>query len=175
MPQKKAIAKNYAKNFWVFSFLCIFYGFLLQTFFHEHLWKPASTNLKSAKILGFYTHIDIFHIKIFWVKIALFANCKCKCEKAVHFQTFCKSISYFFATIYHSPFYSYWNSKKSINWSPIVHIQGTIFKTGHRNLESCVGMQTQKSSTRSLKGLGHQKVIFLYINTNTFCTCSNGF
>jgi hypothetical protein len=35
------------------------------------------------------SHIDIF--QFFWVKRALFAILKCKWEKNVHFQIFCKN------------------------------------------------------------------------------------
>ncbi len=65
---------------------------------------------------------------MFWVIIALFAFLKCKCEKTVHFQTFCKKQKViFFANIYHSPCDSYWNSKKSLKLKPpTVHVNAHL-------------------------------------------------
>ncbi len=113
---KKAIAKNLFE-FWVFSFLRIFSWFLtfIRGLFegrHQRIWNQHQI------LRFFYTHIDISKEKLVWVIIALFANFNCKCEKTVHFQTFFK-LKFFFANIYHSPFDSYLNSKKSINWSPL--------------------------------------------------------
>ncbi len=34
-----------------------------------------------------------------WVKITLFANFKCHCEKTIHFQTFCKKLKVIFLPI----------------------------------------------------------------------------
>ncbi len=67
------------------------HSFLGPTFFrgiclsrHQRIWNQH-------KILGFFIPILIFFKKkFFWFIIALFTILKCKCEKTVHFQTFCK-------------------------------------------------------------------------------------
>ncbi len=90
MPLKKLEPKNYA-NLEYFCFCAFFRGVLLLTFVrgiferqHQRIWNQL-------KILRFFIPILIvFKKKHFWVIIALFAILKCKCEKTVHFQTFCK-------------------------------------------------------------------------------------
>ncbi len=90
MPQKKQGPKNHA-NFEYLRFCGIFRGFLLLTFVrgisesrHQRIWNQH-------KILGFLIPILIFLTKRFFgVILALFAYFKCKCEKTVHFLTFCK-------------------------------------------------------------------------------------
>ncbi len=112
MPLKKARAKNNA-NFEYFRFCAFFRGFLRLTFVrgisesrHQRIWNQHN-------ILRFFIPILIFFKKkICWVIIALFAYLLCKCEKTVHFQTFCKKKKLFFGNIYQSSHDSYWNSKK---------------------------------------------------------------
>ncbi len=119
MPLKKARAKKLCE-FWVFSFLWFFRGFLLLTFVrgmsesrHQRIWNQH-------KILRFLIPILIFFKqKIFWVIIALFAYFKCKCEKNCTFSNILRKVKRnFFGNIYQSPFDSYWNSKKSIKLKP---------------------------------------------------------
>jgi hypothetical protein len=124
MPLKKLEPKNYA-NFEYFRFCAFFRGFLLLTFVrgisesrHQQIWNQH-------KILRYLIPILIFFKKkSFWVKIALFAYFQCKCEKNCSFSNILQKVkSYFFGNIYHSPFDSYWNSKKSIKLKPPVSHQ----------------------------------------------------
>ncbi len=123
MGIKKARAKKLCE-FWVFSFLCIFSCFLLLTFVrdisesrHQQIWIQH-------KILRFLIPILIFFKKKnFWVIIALFAILKCKCEKNCTFSNILQKVkNNFFANIYHSPCDSYWNSKKSVKWRPLLYL-----------------------------------------------------
>ncbi len=121
MPLKKARAKKLCK-FWVFRFCAFFRGFLLLTFVegisesrHQRIWNQH----KILRFFDTYPILIFFKEKIFWVIIALFAYCKCKCEKNCTFSNILqKEKSYFFDNIYHSPFDSNWNSKKSIKLKP---------------------------------------------------------
>ena len=119
MPLKKARAKN-CENFEYFRFCAFFRDFLLLTFVRGIPESRRQRIWNHHKILRFfYTHIDIFQENIFLVIIALFVYFKFKCEKSCTFSNILQKVkSYFFAIIYHSPFDSYWNSKKSIKLKP---------------------------------------------------------
>ncbi len=83
------------------SFLALaFRGVCLSR--HQRIWNQH-------KILRFLIPILIFFKKkMFWVILALFAYCKCKCEKNCTFSNILQKVkSYFFANIYHSPFDSH--------------------------------------------------------------------
>jgi hypothetical protein len=78
--RKSAQNKN-TQNWHSFFAIAFFRGLCLSQ--HQRI-------LDQHKILRFLvTHIDIFK-KMFWVIISLFEYFKCKCEKTVHFKTFCK-------------------------------------------------------------------------------------
>ncbi len=98
--------------------------FVVGAFFrlHQRIWIQH-------KILRFFdTRIDIFQEKLFWVIIALFTILKCKCEKNCTFSNIVQKVkSYCFDNIYHSPFDSYWNSKKRIKLKP------PSVQTSHKN------------------------------------------
>jgi hypothetical protein len=127
MPSStNASKKSYSQIYcicelWVFSFFHIFSWFFAFNFLGVFL-KPASTNLNS----GFFY---IFPQQNFYIIISLFAKFKFKCEKIVHFQTFCKKL--LFAHIYHPPFDSYWNSKKSIKLAPMT-VHCTVYSINRR-------------------------------------------
>ncbi len=111
-----------------FLALAFFRGICLSR--HQRIWNQH-------KILRFLIPILIFFKKnVFGVILALFVYFKCKCEKNCTFSNILQKLkSYFFAIIYHSPFDSYWNSKKSIKLKPpIVHpqwMQKNITKNVH--------------------------------------------
>ncbi len=118
MPLKKARAKSYA-NFEYFRFCALFRGFLLLSFVrgisesrHQRIWNQHKIQR------FFYTHTDIFqeknflgHNSTFCILLQMRKNCT--------FSNILQKVkSYFFVNNYHSPFDSYWNSKKSIKLKP---------------------------------------------------------
>ncbi len=93
------------------------YSFLAQAFVRD-ICLSRHQRLRNQHKIFLISMLIFSRKKIFWVIISLFAYFKCKCDKTVHFQTFCKKQKVIF---FQYLSFSVWFPLSLKHWSLLLH------------------------------------------------------